>query len=111
VDRGAVEVTLTVSAGTALNMAKDIEFAVQQRPHGFSESAPPAAEIMMTRDEMRIVAQTMRSNAKTLNGRHESDGLFQNAYTSQEISEFRSRAAMMLVIADRMDSATGTKKY
>lgn len=40
VERGAVEVTLTMSAKTALRLANDVEFAVNERPLGVKGAQP-----------------------------------------------------------------------
>ena len=59
-------------------------------------------QLDITDDQARAAATVLRRAALRLESTHESDGLFQNAYTSCEIAKHRLRAADLRDVAEKI---------
>ncbi|MEP3669957.1 MAG: hypothetical protein ABJN42_24875 [Roseibium sp.] len=117
IKQGAAEITMTLCARTATNMADDIEFAVVQRPHGVSQDKVSMTDVQLTPEEMDVIIFTMRRDAKELLERRAVDGLFQTAkadgktvFTPKEVERSHARGKVMIKIAERLEAAAGELK-
>lgn len=62
-------------------------------------------QLDITEDQARTAATALRRAALRLEVTHESDGLFQNAYTSSEVAEHRLRAENLRDVAEKLTQA------